>query len=217
MPADTALIVGGCPAPGAGSFYVSLIRDAQLVVAADAGLELCIAAGRMPDLCVGDFDSVSAESLRAAEARGVTIERHPSEKDASDLDLALDAVRRRRATGLVVTAAFSGRIDHTLAALGTLSRAADLKATGLDPGLEIHPVDAVERPSVALRLPVGTTFSVMTISGHARVSITGARYPLIDADIEMYSSLGLSNIATAATQVFGVSLGSVLVIVERTT
>ena len=214
---DAALIVGGCPAPGAGSFYVSLIREARLVVAADAGLEVCISAGRMPDLCVGDFDSVSAESLRVAEARGVTVERHPSEKDASDLDLALDAVRRRGATSLVVTAAFSGRISHTLAALGTLSRAADLKATGLDPGLEIHPVDAVERPSVALRLPVGTTFSVMTISGHARVSITGARYPLIDADIEMYSSLGLSNIATAATQVFGVSLGSVLVIVERTT
>ena len=95
---DAALIVGGCPAPGAGSFYVSLIREARLVVAADAGLEVCISAGRMPDLCVGDFDSVSAESLRVAEARGVTVERHPSEKDASDLDLALDAVRRRGAT-----------------------------------------------------------------------------------------------------------------------
>ncbi len=42
-------------------------------------------------IAVGDFDSASAEAVREAEASGTRIERHPTEKDATDLELALDA------------------------------------------------------------------------------------------------------------------------------
>ena len=60
-----------------------------MVIAADGGAEL----GGPIDLLVGDLDSISAETL----ARIEHVERHPVEKDATDLELALDAALRLRA------------------------------------------------------------------------------------------------------------------------
>ena len=72
-----------------------LPRDA-LVVAADSGLDLARRLGVPVDLVVGDFDSVDPAGLAAAAAAGSVLERHPVDKDATDLELALDAVLRRQ-------------------------------------------------------------------------------------------------------------------------
>ena len=50
------------------------------------------AVGIDVDVLVGDLDSVSAEGLAGAEAGGVSVERHPVDKDRTDLDLALQRV-----------------------------------------------------------------------------------------------------------------------------
>ena len=60
------------------------------VVAADSGLDSALALGLDVTVATGDFDSASPETVVAAEASGVRIERHPAEKDATDLELALD-------------------------------------------------------------------------------------------------------------------------------
>ena len=60
------------------------------VIAADSGLDSALALGLDVTVATGDFDSASPEAVAAAEASGVRIERHPAEKDATDLELALD-------------------------------------------------------------------------------------------------------------------------------
>src|SRR5512144_1217814 len=60
------------------------------VVVADRGLDHAQALGLEVAIAVGDFDSASAEAVAAAEHAGTRIERHPVEKDATDLELALD-------------------------------------------------------------------------------------------------------------------------------
>ena len=60
------------------------------VVAADKGLEHALALGLEVTVAVGDFDSASPEAVAVAEAAGTRVERHPPEKDATDLELALD-------------------------------------------------------------------------------------------------------------------------------
>src|SRR3954447_15853314 len=85
------------------------------VVAADSGLDRAAALGLPVDVVVGDFDSVSAEGLSAAQDAGVRAERHPREKDATDLELAIDvAVGDGGATQVLVLAGDAGRLDHSL-------------------------------------------------------------------------------------------------------
>ena len=73
------------------------------------------ALGLRVDLVVGDLDSVDAADLEAAVADGTEVERHPTAKDATDLELALDAAVARGATRVLVVGAHGGRLDHFLA------------------------------------------------------------------------------------------------------
>ncbi|MGZ4717770.1 MAG: thiamine diphosphokinase, partial [Acidimicrobiales bacterium] len=85
-------------------------------IAADSGIEHALALEWPIDLAVGDFDSVSAAALAAAEASGARVERHPVAKDSTDLELALDAAAARRPDEIVVVGGHGGRVDHFLAA-----------------------------------------------------------------------------------------------------
>src|SRR5439155_10990786 len=64
-----------------------------------------------------------------ARAAGAVVERHPVDKDATDLELALDVARDRGAARITVVGGAGGRLDHFLAnvALLTSPRFADLE------------------------------------------------------------------------------------------
>src|SRR4051794_14608128 len=72
--------------------------EADVVVAADSGLAHVFALGLTPDVVVGDLDSVTPTDLDRARDLGARIEQYPSDKDATDLELALDLVRGLGAT-----------------------------------------------------------------------------------------------------------------------
>src|SRR5438552_7488219 len=85
------------------------------VIAADSGLAVATALGVPVDHLVGDLDSVDPAAVEAAEAAGTTVDRHPAEKDATDLELALDAALTRGARQVAVVDAGGDRLDHLLA------------------------------------------------------------------------------------------------------
>ena len=97
-------------------------RDEVLVIAADGGYRLAAEVFGVPDLLVGDFDSIDALPV------GVPIVRHPAEKDDTDLALAANEAIDRGATDLYIYAALGGRLDHTVANLQLL---ASLAARGI--------------------------------------------------------------------------------------
>ncbi|HTL86619.1 MAG TPA: thiamine diphosphokinase, partial [Acidimicrobiia bacterium] len=86
-PAAIVFAGSGMVAP---AVRAQLPRDA-FVIAADSGLAVANALGVHVDLLVGDLDSVETSAVEIAEASGTTVARHPAEKDATDLELALDA------------------------------------------------------------------------------------------------------------------------------
>ena len=99
MPAEggtlsAALVFAGGDAPRP-EVARQLAADA-LVVAADSGLEHAQQLERAVDLVVGDLDSVTSDALDRAVAAGAEVERHPTDKDATDLDLALQHCVRVR-------------------------------------------------------------------------------------------------------------------------
>ncbi len=206
-----ALLVCAAPVAGTPALVARLATEADLIVAVDGGGSACLEAGVSPDVVLGDFDSLSQADLDRLRELGAEILRYPAEKDASDLELAIAEVRRRGATSLVLTAASSGRLDHTLAVLGALQSSADLEARLVDPEIEVWALSPGARSSLALSGP-DTTFSVFAFGEEAVVSVEGAVWELDEAVLPPTTSVGLSNrVGPSGQALISVSTGSVLV------
>jgi len=96
---------------------------AGFIVALDAGGQQLRRAGLKPDLLLGDFDSLSPECLAYYEAQGVLIERHDAYKNATDIELGIEALCLRGYHRILATNVLGGRADHSLGALGALAGA----------------------------------------------------------------------------------------------
>jgi thiamine pyrophosphokinase len=192
--------------------------DIDLVVAADGGLRHAAALGVRVDLWVGDADSVVETELADLAAAGVTLERWPTDKDASDTDLAIDAALLRGATAVVVVGALGGpRVDHALANIASLARPDHLgRVTIVDDRSRLTVVgpDADDQPGVVpLVGRSGDLVTLLPADGDvAGVSTDGLRYSLADERLELGSSRGLSNVIDRAGARVSVRRGRLLVI-----
>ena len=184
------------------------------MIAADSGLEHAAALGLAVDVLVGDLDSVSAQAVAAAEAAGVRIERHPVDKEATDLELALDfalALGANRVT--VVSGGGGARLDHHLAELALLasSRFAPLQLDARIAGARVVAVHAGE--SVSLLGAPGAVLTLLALGGPASgVTTSGLRWPLRAETLLPGSTRGVSNeIVGGAVQV-AITGGSLLAV-----
>jgi thiamine pyrophosphokinase len=91
-----------------------------LVIAADGGARLAASNGLLPDIVVGDMDSLTTDEVDQLRARGVVIQRYPAGKNETDLELALLAAVARQANWIRIIGATGARLDHTLANVSLL-------------------------------------------------------------------------------------------------
>ena len=130
---------------GRATLVARLAPNADLVIAVDGGGVVCLEGGVTPDVLVGDLDSADSETVDTAARARRPSPPLPAEKDATDLELAIAEARAQGADEIVVTAATSGRLDHTLAALAALAAAADLRPRDR----RARPLGMAARPSRA--------------------------------------------------------------------
>jgi thiamine pyrophosphokinase len=130
-PEQCALVVSGSPEGVVPGLVARLAPYAGLIVAVDSGADVARAAGLTPALLLGDFDSIDPQTLASLGSQGVETVTHEVHKDATDLELALDALWQRGFRTIVATNILGGRVDHELAALGNLAAMAERGATVL--------------------------------------------------------------------------------------
>ncbi len=206
---DVALVfTGGDPIPGA---VLAHLPSADLVIAADSGLELAQALGCAVDLVVGDLDSVDPAMLAEAEAHGASVERHPAEKDATDLELALNAALARGARRVTVVGGHGGRIDHFLANALVLGSDA-FAALIVDAWMGRAHVTVV-RTRTELNGAPGSLCTLLAAGGAARgITTQGLQYPLVGEDLEPGSSRGVSNVFVGSVASVAVDHGVLLAV-----
>lgn len=205
MELETVIVVAGGGSHRSG---IDLPRDA-IVVAADEGIDRANALGLTVHVAVGDFDSVSPAALAAAEAAGARIERHPEAKDATDLELALDAALRLGAQRVLVLGGDGGRVDHLLAALLLLGsdRYADVQLDALLGPAALH----VVRRERTLGGTRGELISLLPLHGAAvGVRTSGLRYPLAGETLPPGTSRGVSNVFEAEEATISLDAGVLL-------
>jgi thiamine pyrophosphokinase len=177
----------------------SALPPGSIVVAADSGLDRLVAAGIEPHHLVGDLDSAHPELVARARADGTVVHEHPADKDATDLELAVEvAVELASASperrSLLVVGAGGGRLDHLLADVAVLAsvRTEDLEVTA-HLGAATLTVVRPGRPR-ALHGRIGDQVSLLPVHGAASgVTTSGLRWALVDADLVAGTTRAISN------------------------
>lgn len=199
----TVVVLSGGPPPP----QLPGLPAGATVITANGGAELARALGVQVDLAVGDFDSVAAGALGPA----VPVERHPPAKDATDLELALDAGLSFHPERLLVVGSDGGRLDHLLG--GLLLLAAERYAgVEVDAQLGRASVHVVRHERRFAGTP-GELVSLLAANGRASGVVTeGLVYPLRGETLEPGSSRGISNVFTGAEARVSVERGVLLAV-----
>ena len=209
------IVADGDLAPG----DLDLVRSADRLLAADGGATALRDAGCRPHVLIGDLDSVPAWMVERLAAGGVVIDQHPEDKDASDLELAVDRAIGDGATQLVILGAFGGnRLDHALAGALLLAdpayRGVDLRAVHGSSTLRV----AFAGRDLALEGAPRDLVTLLPIGGDAHgVTTGGLRWPLSGATLRLGRSRGLSNEVVHRPASVRLTDGALLVIETRMT
>ena len=182
-------------------------NDNDLILAADAGYHHLEKIGIIPDVLLGDFDTIGTVPEHKC------IVKFPKEKDFTDTELAIKHGLEQGYDTFVICGALGGkRPEHTL---GNLSLAASYAERGFDITLTDgnYIVKAIHDSACCFDGSEKGFVSVFSISGKASgVSIKGLRYTLTDAVLDSSNpTLCISNEFIGDKATISVKSGTLLI------
>jgi thiamine pyrophosphokinase len=187
-----AAIVANAPELDVGP-YTELLQAATIIIAADGGALALLRIGLMPQIVIGDMDSLDQATLTDLEQRQVELRRYPRAKDETDLELALLLAADLGATQIDVLGALGGRWDHTLAnvAMLCLPVLRNRRVRLLDHRQALYLV----QEQTQLDGNPGDTLSLLPLTPQVEgVTTHGLLYPLNDATLYFEHARGISNV-----------------------
>ena len=202
---ERCVIVGGADINNYAFIRERLCAD-DYVIFCDSGLKHMENLQVQPSLIVGDFDSHENPNLYVE-----TIVL-PCEKDDTDTVFAVKEAIKRGFNDFLLIGVVGARLDHTLGNVSILLYLDSLGKKGciIDDYSEMEiisdkPVSVSDRYSF---------FSLLNITGCAKgITITGAKYPLVDGEITCEYQYGISNeIIPGQTALISVGIGKLLLI-----
>ena len=210
---EILIITGGPIQASFGKDYVSK-GNWDFVIVADKGLELCHSCSLIPDLIIGDFDSIDAAVLSYYETRcPERIKRFPAKKDETDTELALYEALLIPDSEIHILGALGGRIDHMLANIQLLELAVKKKRICylIDENTRIrmtdHPIvikNTADSKNLISILACKEDVTGLTLKGFA--------YETKDLVLRVAGSRGISNYLTSEEGTISFTSGTILVI-----
>lgn len=188
-------------------------------IAADGGLDLIQELGIVPDLIIGDMDSLEGGNIlaRLSLNEAVRIKRLPAEKDDTDM---LAAIREGLEAGcdfFELYGALGGRIDHTLANIQCLLFLLNKGAYGILYGTGQR-IELVRNSRICFSKEMrrdNRRLSVFAFGGAAcGVTEKGLKYTLDNVTVRPDFPIGISNEFTNCESFVEVKKGMLLVCVE---
>ena len=203
-----AVIVAG------GDADISQIRkelstvEYELLIAADSGADYIIEAGYMPDVVVGDLDSIRSKKA----ALSSEIKTYPSEKDFTNTEAAFDYAFKSGADDILIYGACGRRLDHFMGNLSLL-----IKADKLGIGCMLKDTYNIIRlisgdTTISKAYAFGDYVSLIPIDDNVILSLEGFKYPLKNYHLTRDNALGVSNEITSDTAHIKLFSGRVLLI-----
>jgi len=205
-----ALVVGNGDPPSP-ALLQRLMASAPMLICADGGANVAVAAGFTPDYIVGDLDSVRA-SVREL-VPGERVIRIDADNTGTDVQKALRHAVHLGIRRVTLAGVTGRRTDHTLWNLGLLlAFAPQLRLRIVDDYGEIRLVQG----SVRFNAPLGQKISLSPLDGPAQgVWTRGLRFGLHRESLALGIRDGISNEVIGNPVEIGVEAGHLLLIVQH--
>lgn len=175
----------------------------RTIIAVDGGLRTCDQLGITPHFIIGDMDSAGPELLE--KYLHVPQQKFPSEKDETDLELAILAVKEQNFDQATLFCALKMRTDHSLYNLHLLRRYKEMLKIETD--YETLFFVSGER---AIPCSPGQTVSVMPLGAPAKgVRSKGLKWEMDNARLDG-DFMSVSNVCEGESFSLSIEEGSVL-------
>ncbi|MCF6137062.1 thiamine diphosphokinase [Pseudalkalibacillus berkeleyi] len=168
--------------------------DDRNYVGVDEGVIYLLNRGITPSAAFGDFDSISKQDLNMLSSKNIDIHSFESEKDMTDLELAIHWALDQNPSEILLFGGTGGRLDHELINIQLLK-------LGLDRNVEMKIVD--RNNQIFLKKPGAYTVAenqqypylsflptTQVVNG---ITLTGFKYPLTNTTLHWGSTLCISN------------------------
>ncbi len=173
---------------------LSQFQSDDMIFAVDGGTKYLLSNKTVPDIFVGDADSVDENTLKNLTALGCRIYLYPEDKDKIDAQLAIEKAIEFGAREIVIKGWQGERIDMVLALIYLMCKYSDISVIAKDDNLEM----GVVRSEIELDSVTGEKWSILPICGDATgVTLEGFKYTLKEKDMPCTEPFGVSNIATS--------------------
>lgn len=190
----TCAIVGASPLTNS-TFIKPILKEADYIICADGGWNHVHQTGIYPQVIVGDFDS--ACTIVPKETETITL---PTNKDDTDLLVAVKEGFQRGYNDFVILGALGGRLDHTYGNLCVLQYILQNGGTGMLQDQDTRVYLLQEDCDIELTHIQGNTVSVFPFGCDAcTLTYSGLAYPLEQGTLVSHAPVGVSNIAQSDT------------------
>lgn len=196
------------------NFYRDIIGSCDIVVAADGAANSLKDLEVIPDIIIGDMDSIDEHVYSYYENRNVAMMKYPVKKDKTDTELAIDELGRKGYKDALMMGFSGGRIDHMLGNLGMCSYAAEV---GINLTLrdENTAIFLVRKGKTVIKAARKSIISFISYGGPVQIKkLTGFEYPLEDYCLMPGSTRCISNTADQDDPKVEIESGSALVIIN---
>ena len=165
-------------------------KEEDLIIAADSGYHNAKKMGVMPQILLGDFDSLGKAEKIPDDTEILQV---PAEKDDTDTQLAVQVALEKGATELVIIGGLDGRLDHTLSNLAILENLYEKHIRAIFTNGQ-NRVRFIRDSGVILVRDGFRYFSVLAADPVVKgVSVDGCKYPLKKAKLLRTNQYAVSN------------------------
>lgn len=180
-----------CVIVGGGVCSVEILKSNILnddyIICADSGYDICFEANIIPDLLIGDFDSIKTF---AENVEKITL---PVEKDVTDCESAYNEAIRRGYSQFLLLGGTGGRFEHTFANISVMARASreGNSFTIVD---DKHIFYSITNNSLRIPYSPDKQISVFAFGDNA-VGVTekGFHYSITNHTLNPFVPMGISN------------------------
>jgi len=182
----------------------------DLVLGADGGARYAYTFNVTLNAIIGDLDSLSdLEQQGISNAEFVS---YPTEKDKTDLELALLYAKEQGANQIVMVGAMGGRMDMTIANILLITHAS-LSSCRIEVWHGEQTGWVIKPPGEDISGYPGDTVSLMPLGGDASgITTKGLKYSLKDEELTFGSARGISNLLEEPSAHIKLSEGLLLAI-----
>ena len=191
-----------------------IINEVDYIICADGGMEHLMKINKLPNVILGDLDSISKLTLEYIVNKNIPIEKYSSIKDSTDTELAMEYLIDRGYDEIVLMGVTGTRQDHTMASILLLDTLYNrgIKAKIVDDNNIIYLTDnylEIERLE-------GHYTSIIPISNTGIiVSLKGFFYNLDNKLIPFGSTLGISNKIVEDIGIVKIHKGKALIFISK--